>query len=221
MKARHAVTVLAVTGAAATAGAQVTATFSIAFGAPNGPNTVQLDVGQSTAVYVNIMHSGSAPNPILGFAGGGFSIIGTGVAGGAGTWGVDSNTASPTYSLPNPWGAQALGFLGVNPGTGSAGGVSGVVWGFGFGFWPWTFHPAPYNPATVWQGTFTATAGGNVGVSFGGFETTQVVTDTPPLPTLIAAAQTLGGTGTINIPAPATLALLGLGGVAALQRRRA
>ncbi len=219
MKARHVIAVLAGAGMAAAARAQVFATYSIAFGSPNGPNTVQLDVGQSTAVYVNITHSGSAPSPIIGFGDGGFSITGTGVAGGAGTWGVDSNTASPTYSLPYPWGGQNVGGLGVSVGTPSGNNLNGVIWGYGFLFA--TIHPFPQNPATVWQGTFTATAAGSLNVAFTGLAPTSVFTLQHTFPPPITALSLPGVGGSITIiPAPAGLALLGLGGLAALRRGR-
>ncbi len=208
----------AVTGAAAAAGAQVTATYSIAFGAPNGPNTVFLNQGQSTSVYVNVTHAGLAPNPILGFADGGFSIAGLGLGGGGGTWSVDSNTASPTYSLPSPWGAQAVGGLGVSVGMPSGNSLSGVIWGYGFLFN--SNHASPGNPATVWQGTFTMTSGtGGVLFTFTALEPTNVFTNTT-FPTPVGATSLPGVGGWINIPAPAGLALLGLGGLAALRRRR-
>ncbi len=218
MKARRVVAGLAVAGAAAAARAQVAATYAIAFGSPNGPNTTTLAVGQTVDVFVNITHSGSAPNPILGFGDGAFSITGASVAGGAGTWGVDSNTASPTYSLPWPWGAQPVGGLGVSVGTPSGNGLNGVIWGYGFLF---SFQPAPGNTANVWRGTFTAAAQGSVNVAFTGLEPTSVFTSTPGIPTPVWGTSLPGVGGSITIiPAPAGLALLGLGGVAALQRRR-
>ncbi len=220
MKARLPIAILAVAGAATAASAQVTATYSIAFGAPNGPNAVFLNVGQSTSVYVNVMYAGSAPNPILGFADGGFSITGAGVGGGAGTWGVDSNTASPTYSLPNPWGAQAVGGLGVSVGTPAGNSLNGVIWGYGFLFN--SNHASPGNPATVWQGTFTLTSVvGHINVALTGLEPTNVFTNTSPLPTPVPAQSLPGVGGHIRpIPAPGSLALFVLGGLVALRHRR-
>ncbi len=218
MKTRAMTALTAVAGTAAAASAQVTATYSIHFGAPNGPNSITLPQGASTTVYVQVEYSGSAPNPIIGFADGGFSITGFGVFG-AGTWSVDSNTASPTYSLPNPWGAQAVGGLGVSVGTPTApNSLNGVVWGYGFLLS--TNHPFPQNPATVWQGTFTVTSYGHINLTFTGLEPTNVFTNTAPFPTPVPAQSLPGVGGTIIPPAPASPALLGLGGLVALRRRR-
>ncbi len=220
MKTRHLIAVLAVAGTTTAAGAQFGATYSIAFGAPNGPNTIVLGLGQSTSVFVNITHSGSVPaNPILGFANGGFSITGVSIGNGpAGTWSVDSNTASPTYSLPDPWGAQTVSGLGVSVGTPNGMNVDGVLWGYGFLLS--TAHPSPQNPATVWQGTFTVTSGPSISLTLTGLEPTAVFLQTPPLPTPVWAMSLPGVGGTIIVPAPVGLALLGLGGMAALRRRR-
>ncbi len=220
MKTRAITALVAAAGAATAASAQVTATYSIAFGAPNGPNTITLPQGASTSVYVNVTYAGQAPNPILGLADGGFSLTGLASGGATGGWGVDSNTASPTYSLPNPWGAQAVGGLGVSVGTpaGNAN-LNGVIWGYGFLFN--SNHTSPGNPATVWQGTFTATsATGVFNVSFTGLEPSNVFTNTAPFPTPVGATSLPGVGGVITIPAPASLALLGLGGLVALRRRR-
>ncbi len=218
MKARHVIAVLAVASSAAAAGArQGLVVYSIAFGSPVGPNTIALTPGQTTPVFVSVAVSWGPPLPILGFADGAFSITGAGT--GTGAWGVDSNTASPTYSLPNPWGAQAIGGAGVNPGNGGASGVSGVVWGYGLLLT--TLHPFPQNPATVWRGTFTAMAPGSVDASFTGLKMTHVFAYTAPTPTAIAILTLPGVGGSITIiPAPAGLALVGLGGLAALRRQR-
>lgn len=211
MKTRAIMALMAVAGTAAVASAQGTATYSIAFGSAGGPNTVQLNPGQSTSVFVNVSFSpgvGGGTPPAAGLSDGGF-----GINGGGGGWSGGA--------LPNPWGAQAVGGVGVNAGTGSATGVSGVVWGYGFLFnLP---HPFPQNPANVWTGTYTAGATAGVfNVSFAGLAPTGVFAGATGLPTVVTYASNGGQGGSITIvPAPASLALLGLGGLVAARRRRA
>ncbi len=220
MKARHVIAVLTVAGATAEAGAQVSAIYSIAFGSPNGPNTTTLAVGETVHVFAKITHSSAAPNPIMGFADAEFSITGTSVAGGAGTWGVNTNTASPNYSLPHPWGGQVFGMPGVSVGIPSGNRLNDVIWAYGFLLT--TVHPFPQNPANVWRGTFTASVEGGVSVAFTALEVTHVFVGYSSLPTPVPAWSLPGAGGSITIvPAPAGLALLGLGGVAALRRGRA
>ncbi len=200
MKTRHVVAVLAVAGAPAAAGAQVSATYSIAFGSPSGPNTTTLAVGQTVDVFVKITHSGSASTPIIGFQGGGFSISGASIAGGAGMWSIDYNTASPTYSLPYPWGAQCI-CQGPSLGKPSGNSLNGVVWWAGFLFT--TVHPAPQNPANVWRGTFTAGSEGTVNFTFTALEPTNVFTVNPTnpagIPGAVAALSLPGIGGSVTI----------------------
>jgi MYXO-CTERM domain-containing protein len=211
--------VLCIAGAAGLAGsawAQTgTATYSIAFGSPAGPSTIQLGHNQSVDVFVNVAWTtGGTPTPI-GLSDGAF-----GLTGGGGAWAVDSNTASATYSLPNPWGAQGAGHLGVSVGSPSATGVSGVNWGYGFLLTP--THPFPQNPANVWRGTYTAgTVNGQFGVTITPNGTTGVFAQNVTIPTVLNFQSNGGPGGTITIvPGPASLALLGLGTLAATRRRR-
>ncbi len=198
------------------------AAYSLAFGSPTGPSMAHITPGASIDLFVNVYFSPGTGSPqAVALSDGGFSISATASQGSI--WSVDSNTASPTYSLPNPWGAQAVGGLGVSPGTGGPGGVRNVYWGYGFLFsWP---HPFPQNPATVWRGRFTA-----------GLEPVVVhawFTDLTPtgvfayggsLPTVASYHSTSqGGSITIvpaTVPAPASAALFGLGGVMVLRRQR-
>src|SRR5688572_31078169 len=104
MKTRGIMTLVAVAGTAATASAQTgVATYSIAFGTPGGSNLVSLSPGQSTPVFINVAWTTAGSPPPQGLSDGAF-----GFTGGGGMWGVDNVLTSPTYSLPNPWGAQPV-----------------------------------------------------------------------------------------------------------------
>ena len=217
MKTRALMALVAVAGTAAAATAQSgTATYSIAFGSAGGPNTVNLLPGQSTDVFVNVAWTTTGTPTPIGLSDGAFGITGTGT--GSGTWAVDGNTASATYSLPNPWGAQGAGGLGVTIGTPSGNNVGNVNWGYGFLFA--APHPFPQNPANVWRGKFTAGGAGVLNLSTTGLSGTGVFAGTTGIPTVLTF-QSVAGTGVITIvPAPASLALLGLGGLVAARRRR-
>lgn len=196
------------------------ATYSIAFGSPNGPNSVVLSPGQSTDVFVNVAFKpgvGGGSPAAAGLSDGAFSITGTGD--GTGTWSIDGQSTSPTYALPIPWGGQLGGAQPVvNAGTRSALGVTGVIWGYGF--LPSVPHPYPQNPANIWRATFTASAPGLINASFTNVAPTGVFAAATGQPTVVFYdSQAL--TGQISIvPAPACGAVLALASLLATRRRR-
>ncbi len=129
------------------------ATYSIAFGSPIGPNTVALSPGQSVSVYVNVAFSppvgalattpAGVTGTVLGLAGGGFSIELTGA------------------NFPIIWSAPALVFpYNTPPGSTGAGcyNLEGVLWDTGPLAAP--PHPLPHNPGTVWTGNWTTGSSG-------------------------------------------------------------
>lgn len=187
MRPTTAACLLTVTGSACAQPPGV-ATYSIVFGSPTGPNTVVLAPGETVDVFVNVGFS-----PGVGQTTGGYTVQGldcgkfsiTGLGGGAGTWTVQPNVFSPTSSLPNPWGAQAAGGLGVSVGTPAANSLGGVVWGYGL--WILGTHPFPQNPANVSRGTFTASSAGTVNLSFTNMDETTVW-GTSAVPTLLSYA---------------------------------
>ncbi len=142
-----------------------TATYSIAFGSPTGPNSVRLQPGETVHVFVCVAFTPVYPPlnvPVAGLSDGAFSISGSGS--GAGSWSVDPASTSPTYSLPDPWGAQSTGGLGASVGSPGSSRVAGAAWGYGILFsLP---HPFPQNPANVWRGSFTASSVGVIKVGF-------------------------------------------------------
>lgn len=219
MRTRTALSLALVAGLAAPAAAQLgNATYSISFGTPGGPNSVFPNPGQSINVYVMVSFTPGVGQPyqngtIGGLSDGAFSISVSDP--GAGMW------SSP--SLPNPWGAQAVGGVGVNPGTASGAGVSGVVWGYGFLFG--LPHPFPQNPAVVWQGVYTHGLAGFsvVNVSITNVAQTGVFLGLPGggLPTVTSFNTSPGQGGTIfRIPTPATLCAFAIGAIPFLTRRR-
>lgn len=206
-------------GLATSASAQTgTATYSIAFGSAGGTNNIALLPGQSTSVFINVSFTPGVGQPyqggtVAGLSDGGFSISSSGAN--PGLW--------SGLTLPNPWGAQAVGGVGVNPGTPSGtGGVNGVIWGYGFLFG--LPHPFPQNPATVWQGVYTCGPELSViNLSLTGLAPTGVFIGLPGggLPTVVNYNSDPGIGGTIlRIPAPATLGALSLGAMTLARRRR-
>ncbi len=241
MKTRAIMTLVAVAGAAVAANAQTggTATYSIEFS--NGTAAMTLDptgvlapISTSVSVFVTInpvLNSpyGTAP-PLQGFIfghnNGAFSITGTGAGGGSGNFSVPAVIPGPPPQHP------ALAFpynflpgVATNQGTSSGDDHNGVLWGHGFYFTP--VHQLPATKAKVWEGTFTATSGvGSMSLAFTGLALTGVDVSSGPIanmaiPWVADFASNGGQGGNITfIPAPASLALLGLGGLVALRRRR-
>jgi len=112
---------------------------------------------------------------------------------------------------------------GTNPGTGSSTGVDGIIAGQ-LNFPLAGIYADETNPIAFWSATYTAPA--VVADAF----TVDLSTETSRFDVYIARDRSLSesrvadlteGAGTINVvPAPASLALLGLGGLAAARRRR-
>ncbi len=233
MKTLANMALMAVAGAAAAASAQPlgTATYSLRFS--NGLNTITLGPGQSTTVSVFVSFNpgvgawvGSAPplqGQVLGLNNGGFSITGTSVGGGTGNFSVPAVIPGPPVQHP---ALQApynfLPGIATNQGTSSGASHNGVIWGHGF----FQFYPPAANPGFVWQATFTATsATGSIQLAFTGLPVTQIDVSSGPIgsmtiPWVADYASDPGVGGTIFVPAPAGLALAGLGGFVALRRLR-
>jgi hypothetical protein len=225
------VALMSFSGAATSAQTLGTATYSLRFG--NGLNTITLGPGQSTTVSVFVSFDpgigawiGSAPplqGEIRGLHNGGFSITGSSVGGGTGNFSVPPGTGHP--ALQAPW--NFLPGIATNQGTSSGASHNGVLWGHAFmGGSP--AHPLPVNPALLWKGTFTIGAGstsGQIDLAFTGLATTGIdVSSGPPsqggIPWVADFASNPGIGGTIIVPAPASLALLGIGWILTMPRRR-
>lgn len=118
---------------------------------------------------------------------------------------------------------EPLTDAGATPGEATARGFEGIIAGQ-LAFPPGGMYPDPSNPIRFWQATYTAPA--DVSVPFDvqlSTITRDVFVYLDPLggPTESRGAGLVEGAGTISvIPAPASLALLGLGGLAACRRRR-
>jgi hypothetical protein len=221
---------VSIAGAAVFANAHTggVATYSLQFS--NGTNVISLLPGQSTTVSVFVSFNpgldapyGTAP-PLQGFVlganNGGFSITGTASGTASGTFGVLPGAGHPSLMPPYNF----LPGIATNQGTSTGLSHDGVLWGHAFLFiQPWAF-----NPAKVWEGTFTMSAGANVGhitFAFTGLAATGIDVSQGPvsvgaIPWVAEFATSPGVGGMIVIPAPASLALLGLGGVVAVRHRR-
>jgi hypothetical protein len=220
-------TLVSIAGAAVAANAQTggVATYSLQFS--NGTNVISLLPGQSTTVSVFVSFNpglgapyGTAP-PLQGFVlganNGAFSITGTPSGTASGTFGVLPGTGHPSLMPPYNF----LPGIATNQGTSTGLSHDGVIWGHAFLFiQQWAF-----NPAKVWEGTFTVTSAGNITFAFTGLAATGIDVSSGPvsvgaIPWVAEFATSPGVGGMIVIPAPASLALLGLGGVIAVRRRR-
>jgi MYXO-CTERM domain-containing protein len=221
---------IAVAGAATAANAQPlgTATYFLKFS--NGSNIIALGPGQSTTVSVYVSFEpgigatiGSAPplqGPVLGLHNGSFSISGFASGGFFGVFSVPApGTTHPALIAPYNFLPGVLTHQGTSVGMSH----NGVIWGMGFQFTP--VHPLPANPAKVWEGVFTSITGGHPMIfSITGLGSTGILTSSGPvfagnIPWIATFASDPGQGGLI-VPAPAGLALLGLGGLVGFRRRR-
>ncbi len=220
MKSRHGV-VAATVGLAATGSARAqtgVATYSVAFNSPAGPNTLVLQPGETTHMFVSVSFTPTwGGYTAAGLSDGSFSITAPGS--GDGMWAVDAVPTSPTYSLPHPWGAQNSGGWGVSVGSPGAGGITGVLWGYGFILaLP---HPYPQNPAIVYRCTFTAGSPGEIDVAFSGLGLTGVFMITGGQWPIFTYQSSPGAGGAITIiPEPCAIVLVGLGGALGARRCR-
>jgi hypothetical protein len=230
MSIRAIMALAAVAGSAGTASAQPgTATYSLQFG--NGLNTITLGPGQSTTVSVFVSFDpgigawiGSAPplqGEIRGLHNGGFSITGSSVGGGACNFSVPAGTGHP--ALQSPY--NLLPGILTNQGKSSGASHNGVVWSKSL-FYGAPVHPLPANPGFVWKGVFTATSEtGAVQLAFTDLAITGIDVSSGPIhlgaiPWIADFTSDPGIGGTIFVPTPASLALLGIGGVVTLARRQ-
>ena len=194
----------ALAGLASVASAQ-TPSFVYSLSSSAGTN---LTAGQTTTITIlcqftpgvgGIVNTPIGPRPVLGLSSGSFNVVGA-----AGGWGG--------LALQAPYN-----FIGTTVGGIAGGNVNGAIWGNGFG--PPLGTVSTVNPTPLWTGTFTY-PGGNVLLQVNGVGNHGVWAGNPgefSVESLSTAVQ--GGSITL-IPAPATLALLGLGGLVASRRRR-
>jgi hypothetical protein len=156
-----------------------------------------LAIGESTTVTLTASYGGSD----YAIAG-----VGTSVVGGGDNW-SDLALIAP---MAGP---------GTSAGVTSGNGVNGIIAGQ-LNFPPAMIYANPTNPIAFWSATYTASAEGVFDLS----------TDTSRFDVYVRRESSLSesrladlreGAGTITVvPAPASLALLGLGGLAAARRRR-
>jgi hypothetical protein len=212
MKTRAILALTAVAGIASVANAQA----GLAIRFSNGTNAIT--VAPNAAVPVQVWAVGlpigsvipwtsgggsGAPGTVVGFESVLFNLLGSG-----GTWsGGAINLASGLSPLSGAGTAAGSNYNNINP---------------GIAFNP----PIAQTSFMLWSGTLT------VGSSNVNLNTLILPVGAPP-ETGIAVSlntglpfnvqqfiQSANGTGTITVPAPASLALLGLGGLVAGRRRR-
>ena len=108
---------------------------------------------------------------------------------------------------------------GTSEGLASGNGVDGIIAGQ-LNFPPAGIYADATNPIAFWSATYTATAEGvfDLGTETTKFDT-YVARDSSLSESRLADLREGRGTITV-VPAPASLALLGLGGLAAARRRR-
>ncbi len=233
MKTCAIMALMAVAGATGAVNAQPlgTATYSLQFS--NGLNTITLGPGQSTTVSVFVSFNPglgawylSGPHftgQVLGLNYGGFSITGT--PSGGNPTGSFSLLPGPGHpSLVSPY--NFLPGLATMPGTSAGLGHNGVLWGHDFLFTP--VHPLPENPGKVWTGIFTINPGstpGQINLAFAGLTATGIDVSLGPIanmaiPLVADFVSNPGVGGTIFVPSPASLGLLGFAGLGAMSRRR-
>ena len=217
MKTRAILALTAVAGLAAAASAQNG--LSIRFA--NGTNAITVAPG--TAVPVQVFANVPANGTNIQWT----------TNGGTGQTGQMAGFNSALFNLNSNGGSWSGNTLGPgmvgppfgNPGTNGPGGVSGIGAGVGFG------SPIAGPSVLIWSGTIT------VGASDIALNTNFTNVGSPPNGPYQGIEVALSGiipglnvthyltnlpnaTGTITVPAPASLALLGLGGLVAARRRR-
>lgn len=221
MKTRAILALTAVAGVAAAVNAQGPA-LEIRFS--NGTNAITVAAGASVPVQlwaVGLPAVGTAMNwttfPGTGQSGtyAGFASVLTNLNGTGGTW-----QATSPASIAPPFVGPPFG----NPGVAAGSNVTGINIGVGFN------PPVTGNSFLLWSGTIDV---GAVNVSLAttiqpvgappngpntGFEVQLANTGLPLNVSHFIA--TTNGTGLITVPAPASLALLGLGGLIVGRRRR-
>jgi hypothetical protein len=149
-----------------------------------------------------IVNTPIGPRPVLGLSSGSFNIVGT-----------VNGSAFSSLALFAPYN-----FIGTTTGAAAGSSVAGAIWGNGFG--PPLGTVSTVNPTPLWSGTFTQ---GNTATTLqlNPVGAHGVWAGNPgefAVESLSTATQ--GANVIIDVPAPASLALLGLGGLVAARRRR-
>jgi hypothetical protein len=188
-----------------------------------------LNVAPGTAItYSSTLNPGSSGSGFLGgFWGGNLNLTGDGgAASAAGTWVLSANTVPGTN--PNRLGTVPPFASGNLNGSTAAGGARVEnISPAQFSPDPSTLNSASPTP-TMWRGLWIPTDYASRTVTFQlgagslGLPTTLWATDTlSPTPAIFNANSNFGTAVQVPIvPAPSSLALLGLGGLVAARRRR-
>jgi hypothetical protein len=193
----------AVAGLASIASAQ-TPSFQYSIQAP-----AQLAPGASGTVTVLVGFTPGVGGAVTGGAVLGLSSGAFGITGNSGSW--SANVGIAPYNF--------LAGVATNPGTPAGSNVNGVIWGNGFG--PPLGTVSTVNPTPVWSATFTAGATNAViNVVPSGAHGVWYMPTGGTISSELTSTAVQGASATILVPAPASLALLGLGGLVAARRRR-
>jgi hypothetical protein len=197
-----------------------------------GNHNAVLEVGESAVLRLTVTMTPGV-NTVIPFSGGqggptgtlrgvgGRMIDLTGAGGTQGTFNLDefmgygtdpiwSSTVSPHSGTPNGTGIINIEFGQVAPGSSTVMTTNPVI-----NIWSTAWTPASYAARTVTFGTAAGSASGGIA--------STVIIKWGPLNGNILWASCLSDFGTLNIPivpAPAGIAVLGLGGVIAFARRR-
>ncbi|MFM9997027.1 MAG: PEP-CTERM sorting domain-containing protein [Phycisphaerales bacterium] len=220
MKTRAILALTAAAGLAGVANAQETAQYII------GVSAATISPGQSVNVSVsasyapgvganavwNTLGGTGQTGTVAGFSLAVFNLLGNAAAGVSGSW--SNLVIGPGFS---PF---------ANAGTIAGNNVNGAEIGTGFG--PPLATAPTTNPVLLWTGTWTASAASGVGAMNltasalnGGLVHIWLQGGTVGAFASEDAWGVTNGQGTFSvIPAPASLALLGLGGLVAARRRR-
>jgi hypothetical protein len=224
---------LALSGAAAGQASTTAATLSYSlFWEDTGNHNGVLEVGESAHLHLTVtMTPGvgtlipftggqGGPTGTLRCIGTGFIDL-TGAGGTQGTFNVDTFAGygvDPTWDLVGPSGygtPNGTGLMNIQFGQVPIGNPLLITTNPIINVWNSLWTPTSYSPRTVTFGIATGTAAGG--------HASQVIIKWGPQFGNLQYAYSLSDFGTLNIPilpAPATLALLGLGGVIAAARRR-